>query len=188
MCRYEGRTSRFPKLGRCRPFRRINESLQHVKNLGSCCWWRSWTSKWKARISKLLHERVSRYVLRPVDYGSDHKLCFITSYFKNSEDDEIPWCLTCFHAQPNEPGVGCTYLEYDHSNDQYRGLGDYPCGDLDVITIDPEEKQECFVNFIEPEDCSRYSLCLIRNSSDSASYSLNLLILNICVLLNQFLN
>ena len=127
-------------------------------------------------------------MLRPVDYGSDHKLCFITSYFKNSEDDEIPWCLTCFHAQPNEPGVGCTYLEYDHSNDQYRGLGDYPCGDLDVITIDPEEKQECFVNFIEPEDCSRYSLCLIRNSSDSASYSLNLLILNICVLLNQFLN
>ena len=127
-------------------------------------------------------------MLRPVDYGSDHKLCFITSYFKNSEDDEIPWCLTCFHAQPNEPGVECTYLEYDHSNDQYRGLGDYPCGDLDVITIDPEEKQECFVNFIEPEDCSRYSLCLIRNSSDSASYSLNLFILSIFGLLNQFLN
>jgi len=112
------------------------------------------------------------------------------NYYTNEflEDDEIPWCLTCFHAQPNEPGVGCTYLEYDHSNDQYRGLGDYPCGDLDVITIDPEEKQECFVNFIEPEDCSRYSLCLIRNSSTSASYSLNLLILSIFVLLKQFLN
>ena len=131
-------------------------------------------------------------MLRSVDYGSDQKLWFITSYFKNLEVDELPWCLTCYVAQPNEPGVGCTYLEYDHSNDQYRGhargLGDYPCGDLDVITINPEEKQECFVNFIEPEDCSRYSLCLIRNSSDSASYSLNLLIPSIFVLLNQFLN
>ena len=129
-------------------------------------------------------------MLRSVDYGSDQKLWFITSYFKNLEVDELPWCLTCYVAQPNEPGVGCTYLEYDHSNDHGlgRGLGDYPCGDLDVITIDPEEKQECAVNFIEPEDCSRYSLCLIRNSSDSASYSLNLLILNIFVLLNQFLN
>ena len=111
-----------------------------------------------------------------------------TNYFKNSDDDEIPWCVTCFHAQPNEPGVGCTYLEYDHSNDQYRGLGDYPCGDLDVITIDPEEKQNCFVNFIEPEDCSRYSLCLIRNSSASPSYSLNLLFLSIFGLLKIFLN
>ena len=123
---------------------------------------------------------------RPIDYESDHN--HLGSNFKNSEDDEIPWCLTCFHAQPNEPGVGCTYLEYDHSNDQYRGLGDYPCGDLDVITIDPEEKQECFVNFIEPEDCSRYSLCLIRNGSDSAAHSANLLMLTIFVLLMQFLN
>ena len=126
--------------------------------------------------------------LRPVCYGSDHNLWSTTNNFQNSEDDEIPWCLTCFHAQPNEPGVGCTYLEYDHSNDQYRGLGDYPCGDLDVITIDPEEKQECFVNFIEPENCSRYSLCLIRNGSDSAAYSANLIMLSIFVLLNQLLN
>ena len=102
-----------------------------------------------------------------------------------SEYDDIPWCLTCLYAQPNEPGVGCTYLEYDNSNDQYRGMGDYPCGDLDVITIDPEEKQECFVNFIEPEDCSRYSLCLLRNDSNSAAYSANLLMLTIFVLLNH---
>ena len=121
--------------------------------------------------------------LRSVNHGSGQNLWSRTKNFQNSEDDEIPWCLTCFHAQPNEPGVGCTYLEYDHSNDQYRGLGDYPCGDLDVITIDPEEKQECFVNFIDPEDCNRYSLCLIRNGSDSAAYSINLLLLSIPVLM-----
>ena len=45
-------------------------------------------------------------------------------------------------------------------------MGDYPCGDLDVIQIAPEEKQECFVNFIEPEDCSRNSLCLTKINSD----------------------
>ena len=105
-----------------------------------------------------------------------------------SEYDDIPWCLTCLYAQPNEPGVGCTYLEYDNSNDQYRGMGDYPCGDLDVITIDPEEKQECFVNFIEPEDCSRNSFCLLKNVSNSAAYYCNLLMLTIFVLLNQLLN
>lgn len=110
-----------------------------------------------------------------------HNLGSTTNNFQNSDDDEIPWCLTCYVAQPNEPGVGCTYLEYG-------GLGDYPCGDLDVITIDPEEKQECFVNMIEPENCSRYSLCLIRNGSDSAAYSANLIMLSIFVLLNQFLN
>ena len=65
-------------------------------------------------------------------------------------------------------------------------MGDYPCGDLDVITIDPEEKQECFVNFIEPEDCSRYSLCLLRNGSNSAAYSCIFLL--IFVLFNQLLN
>ena len=59
------------------------------------------------------------------------------------------------------------------------GLGDYPCGDLDVIQIAPEEKQECFVNFVEPEDCSRSSLCLIRNASSKlASTSLQILILS----------
>ena len=57
------------------------------------------------------------------------------------------------------------------------GVGDYPCGDLDVIQIAPEEKQECFVNFIEPEDCSRYSLCLVKNDSASTAVSINIFIL-----------
>ena len=91
---------------------------------------------------------------------------FIQNSFLFSEYDDIPWCTTgCLYDQPNEPGVGCNYLEYNHSILK-GGVGDYPCGDLDVIQIAPEKKQECFVNFIEPEDCSRSSLCLTEINSD----------------------
>ena len=51
-----------------------------------------------------------------------------------------------------------------------------PCADLDVIQIAPEEKQECFVNFIEPENCSRYTLCLVKNDSVSIAVSVNIFI------------
>ena len=79
----------------------------------------------------------------------------------------IPWCHTCKYVQPNEPGVGCTYLQFN-SDDQWYGLGDYPCGDLDVISIDPEEKWKCFLATPEvdiDENCAKTSLCLIKKEN-----------------------
>ena len=38
-------------------------------------------------------------------------------------DDSIPWCHTCKYVQPNEPGVGCAYVQYNNVN-HYYGLGE----------------------------------------------------------------
>ena len=79
----------------------------------------------------------------------------------------IPWCHTCKYVQPNEPGVGCTYLQFN-SVDHWYGLGDYPCGDIDVISIDPEEKWKCFLATPEvdiDENCAKTSLCLIKREN-----------------------
>ena len=89
------------------------------------------------------------------------------SFFKFKcflDGDLIPWCHSCKYVQPNEPGVGCTYVQFNDVDDYY-GLGDYPCGDLDVISIDPEEKWGCFLATPEvdiDENCAKTTLCLIK--------------------------
>ena len=86
--------------------------------------------------------------------------------------DFIPWCHTCKYIQPNEPGVGCTYLQFNPV-EHYYGVGDYPCGDLDVISIDPEEKWGCFLATPEidiDENCAKPSLCLIKKENRPEDY------------------
>ena len=46
-------------------------------------------------------------------------------------DDSIPWCHTCKYVQPNEPGVGCAYVQYNNVN-HYYGLGQ---GTMDCIVL-----------------------------------------------------
>ena len=79
----------------------------------------------------------------------------------------IPWCHSCKYVQPNEPGVGCSYVQFNYV-DGYYGLGDYPCGDLDVISIDQAEKWGCFLATPEvdiDENCAKTSLCLIKQGT-----------------------
>lgn len=83
------------------------------------------------------------------------------------DNDLIPWCQTCKYKQPNELGVGCTYVQFNNVDDYY-GLGDYPCGDLDVISVNPNEKEKCFLATPEidiDEKCAKRSLCLIKKES-----------------------
>ena len=89
------------------------------------------------------------------------------------DNDLIPWCHTCKYKQPNELGVRCTYVQFNNVDDHY-GLGDYPCGDLDVISVNPNEKEKCFLATPEidiDEKCAKRSLCLIKKESTFNSIS-----------------
>ena len=116
--------------------------------------WNSWTTKWRPKVLELQHLRL---------FGLIKKVHFQNSNIF-SDNDLIPWCHSCKYVQPNEPGVGCSYVQFNYV-DGYYGLGDYPCGDLDVISIDQAEKWGCFLATPEvdiDENCAKTTLCLIK--------------------------
>ena len=109
------------------------------------------------------------------------------------DNDLIPWCHTCKYKQPNEIGVGCTYLVFNNV-DHYYGVGDYPCGDLDVISVNRNQKERCFLATPEKdidEKCAKRSLCLIKKDKSTitkrrasvAKLHFNLLLMIFIVLL-----
>ena len=62
----------------------------------------------------------NRAVKRPaVGHLRVRRLIILTQFL----DDSIPWCHTCKYVQPNEPGVGCAYVQYNNV-DHYYGLGE----------------------------------------------------------------
>jgi len=108
------------------------------------------------------HERIFGYEPNLIVYFT----CDL-HFYAFLDNDLIPWCHTCKYKQPNELGVGCTYIQFNDVDDYY-GLGDYPCGDLDVVSVAPNEKEKCFLATPEidiDENCAKRSLCLIKKES-----------------------